>query len=229
MKTFFKNIVQNWKWSDFVFVSLFFVAYIIFISTSKTKFFPSICGILPLLCVISLSKKSLCGNILGIIFLGFYTIFLFNFGLYGGGITAITQIIIFIICSIFIAKKCQMPKQTFNRWDIITLSACLILIAYPFYLFLNVIYASYSIYETLIFTINFALVFLISKNVRCSKMLYIAMFALHLVTYILFTLNFEFSTTSFLFGVAFAFGYLIFNLVASYTKYRKSKQINTEY
>ena len=229
MKKFFKNLIQGYNYIDLIFISLFVIGFIIFTKILEVPFYPAICGILPLLCVLAISKKTICGYALGIIFLGFYAWFLWDFSLLGNFIGILLfQIPLLIIDIILLAKNKKIKNDTFNKWDYITLFVCLALLGFPLYLLFVQINSNYVLFQTLIFDIMFVLAFLSLKDINWAKYLNLLLSALQLTVFILFIVDLEIATATFAFGSLLALIYQIIYFTKEYFKTKKLKQIKVE-
>ena len=223
MKKFLKNLIQGWNFIDAIFIAIYIIAFVIFAHFMEVPFFPAFFGILPLLGALCLSKKTPYSNILGIILLGSYLWFLWDFGLMGDFMAVIFQIPVVILSTVLMFKNKTLSKDKFNKWDILTLFACVALLSYPFYLLLCNMNSNYAIFQTIIFNVSYIIIYLTMKNVQWAKHLGVILTALQLTVYILFIVNVEIATVSFGFAILMVLIYQIVNLIIDVCKHKKTK------
>lgn len=229
MKKFLKNLIQGYNYIDLILIALYVIGFVIFAKILEVPFYPAFCGILPLLCVLTISKKTISGYALGILFLTFYAWFLWDFSLLGNFIgVLLLQIPLLVLKLILLAKNKSLNNDTFNKWDYITLFVCLALLSYPLYLLFLQINSNYVLFQTFIFEIMFVIVFLNVKNIKWAKYLNLILSALQLTVFILFIVDLEVATATFAFGSLLALIYQIIYFIKNFFKAKKSKQIETE-
>lgn len=226
MKKFLKDLIKNWIFIDAIFIVAFIIGFAIFANILKVPFYPAVCGILPLLGLICISKQSISGNVLGIAFLALDAWFLWDFGLMGDLIaTIIFQIPLIVLAIVKLAKNIADKKETFNKWDYVTLIACLLLLSYPFYLLMIRINANYAIFQTIIFEVAFLISFLEIKYVKFAKYLSLIVTALQLTVYILFLTDVVIAASTFAFGILLCLIYQIVLYAKDFYKYEKQKKL----
>ena len=222
MKKVLKNLTQGYNFIDLIFVVLFAVGFAIFCGSLNVPFFPAVCGVLPILCVMTACKKTISGFALSGLFYVFYAVFLFKFSLLGSFIGILLfQIPILVLNIIMLAENKVKGDSNFNKWDYLTIGLCLLLASFPFYLLLIQIGSNYVLLQTLTFLAVFVMSFLKVKNVKWAKYLNLIVIALELTVFVLFIIDLELSTATFAFGNLLAFIYKIITLINQ----RKPKQI----
>lgn len=224
MKNILKYIFKDWRIADIVMLGLYLVIAPIFIAVPNLPILPLFTGLTLILSAIYLQKNTLLGYIVGLIGLGFLAYFLYLFNLLGGFLMILiflVPLVIWQIIKLYIKKEDK--KQSFEKWDYITLFGSILTMTYPTYLLLIQMESDYSFLQMLSFLIMFAVCYLQIKNIKWSKYLLAFTTILQLVPFVLHIVELELTIVTVAFALLLVLVYQIYLFATDMHKLRKNK------